>query len=97
MGRQIIQLSVGKSAGQEEQLAVESRGHLLCGMLVPAFHMEVKESRAGRPCSSPALFFGTLPLCLQQPGRASRHWQHVRQAGALQAASGYSQLLGERS
>lgn len=91
MGRQIIQLSAGKSAGQEEHLALESREHLLCGMLVPAYHMEGMESLPFISC------IPGLPLCLQQPGDASRLWQHVRQAAALRATPGYPQLLGETS
>lgn len=50
---------LGKSAGQEEHLALESRGHLLWGMLVTW--------KGWDHCPSSAGFLGH-PLCLQQPG-----------------------------
>lgn len=101
MDRQIIQLNIRKSARQEEQFAVESNGHLLCGTLFITWKKCWSKGITGANTAhpSPAVFLGTLPLCLlpQHPGDAAKYWQHVRLPEAGWSSPGYSQLLGERS
>lgn len=95
MYRQIIQLNVRKSAWQEDQFAVESSGHLLCGTVLRVYHMEevldgVKESQVGKQCSSPAFFLGHAPPLPPAPasGGCFMGLEHVRLPEAVWSSPG---------